>query len=112
MSVHAVRASCAFHIERVPVQLDGVGAAGFEVQAIDVLCYNVAMSAFSGKQHLERAQRAVRHVRLRARKLLKANQASDPISLLLRVVFHILLIRDGPVVRVAHVRAIAAPNAL
>ncbi len=94
------------------MQLDGACAASFEVQAVHVLSHNVTISAFGSKQNLESSQCTVRDVRLRAGKLLKADQASDPISLLLHVVFHVLLICDGPVVGVAHVRAIAAPNTL
>jgi hypothetical protein len=44
------------------------------------------------------------------RKLLESNKASDPVSLLLRVVLHELLVSDRAVIRVANVRAVAAPG--
>ena len=112
MSVRGVLARCAFNSERVDMQLDGACAASFEVQAVHVLSHNVTISAFGSKQNLESSQCTVRDVRLRAGKLLKADQASDPISLPLRIVGHEFLVRNGTMVGVAHISAIATSTML
>lgn len=92
------------------MQLNSVRAASFEVQAVYILRYDVARSTFGGKHKFERPQTPVRDVWLRPGELFKAHEASHPISLLLRIVLHELLVSDRPVVGVAHIRAFAAPG--